>query len=200
MNTLPTSPRPALTCRIARGWHAVFGREAMPRTGHLATCPDCRAALARDAAFDAALRHDARVESVAPRAGFEESLIRAVQRSTREADAPVRGWSVNRAGWLPLAAAAACAVIAFVALRQPPARPAPAGHVSGDLANEAVAALEAGAIRFFDAVGARTDALLQRDPVRTEVAAVYADARIAIDFLALNFLPPTPAPAAAGNG
>ncbi|HZP59274.1 MAG TPA: hypothetical protein VFB27_03040 [Opitutaceae bacterium] len=43
------------------------------------------------------------------------------------------------------------------------------------------------------------DALMRQDPLRTEVDSVYADARSAVHFLALNFLPAPAVPSHDGK-
>ncbi len=199
MNTSPSSTRPALSCQLARTWHALFGGDRASASGHIARCSACQEHFAREDAFSLGLGRDARRVHATPRAGFEQSIFNAVQRSARIAPVPTVS-PFARFSFVSLTATAACAAIAFVALRDSDVGPATPRTADGDLATAAVTALETSAAKLFAQVEPRADALLQKDPVRTQVDAFSADARTAVRFLALNFLPSTPVASGTGSG
>ena len=195
-----TVEQPRFTCRVVRGWMAIFGDDAggIPRgpgSGHVGSCPDCQAFFGACDQLELALKRDAaRGWRDAP-AGLEQEIIRAVNRSV---PAPAR--RETRGAWLSFAGAAACAVVAALVYQQrpvpaaPPARP-PAQAVASatetepamlTVARQIIAAVPTD---LFVQMKPQAQALLQQDPYSDEVEAVKSDARTVVRFLARNFLP-----------
>ena len=182
MNTL-TSSRPRLMCRLARSSHALFDRIG---ARHFARCSDCQLALRAAEQLESELRRTAAVlRQTAPKPSpdLERSILRAA-REAKISPAPGRSWSF---AW---AAGAALAVATVVFVQRGPtplARPA-------STSAEAIALIEeAGdfAAEFTDTVIPSAAVAVANNPLQQELGSVYADARSALHFLALNFLPPT---------
>lgn len=191
MNTNFTS-RPRLACRLAR-LRAALGSGAVPASGHAAGCPDCQRYFAAAATLEDALhREAARAAAPAP-AGLERGILRAVAEarlaSSRRPERPAA------LGWLAGAAFAAAAAVAVVfTLREP----APAGTV-------AAAPVSAPAAPGATVVPAplalpTAEALALQNPLQSELDQVYSDARYALRFLAMNFLPGPAAVSSASAG
>ncbi|MDP3069747.1 MAG: hypothetical protein Q8N18_05630 [Opitutaceae bacterium] len=178
MKTAPASPT-RLICRIVRPWNTVTGGGAR----HLETCAGCQAYFAAIGALERTLRRDASAWSAAttpaPSTGFEQRLLNAVRPPVQ----PKRS-RLAHFGWM--AATALTAAIA-VALFRPAA--APAGRATAAdavLVAEAVGRASRG---FVEHVIPSTGALVADNPLQREFGAIYADARSALGFLAMNFLP-----------
>ncbi|MBL9187966.1 MAG: hypothetical protein JNK23_10840 [Opitutaceae bacterium] len=183
MKNLPASPRPRLICRIARPFNTVTGGGAR----HLETCTDCQAYFAAAETLERTLRRDAPAWSAAttpaPSTGFEQRLLHAV----RPPAAPKRS-RVAHLGWM--AATALTAAIA-VALFRPAGSPADkATAADAALLAEAVSQVSRGLV---ERMIPTTGALVADNPLQREFGAIRSDARSALRFLAMNFLP---APAA----
>ena len=192
MKTTPPS-QPRLFCRVVRQWSSVV---AGGGTRHLGSCADCRAYFESADALETSLRRDAPAWAQAtpePSAGFEQRVLNAVTPATEPAAAARRHpW---RGAW---AVAGALAVVAAIGFYRPvagPVRPATADD----------AAMLAGVVRevsrgLVENVIPATGALVADNSLQREFDAIYADARSALGFLALNFLPTatngaSPAPA-----
>ncbi|MBL9201063.1 MAG: hypothetical protein JNL39_11180 [Opitutaceae bacterium] len=178
MNPAPSSS-PRLVCRVVRHWHAAAGGGAR----HLETCADCRAYFAAAAALDQALRRAApawqKAETPAPSTGFEQRLLNAVR--TASAPPPARP---THLGW---AAATTLAAVVAVALIYPARGPsAKTGEDEAALLAKVVTTASRGLV---ENVIPSTGALVADNPLQREFGAIYADARSALGFLALNFLP-----------
>ena len=187
MNITPTSS-PRLFCRIVRQWSSVV---AGGGAHHAESCADCRTYFASAGALDASLRRDAGVwaqTTPAPSVGFERRILGAVMQSTAPATAArPRVW---RGAW---AATGAVAAIVALAVFGPASGPTRA-------TNEANAAMLTGAVQavsrgLVEKVIPSTGALVADNPLQREFDAIYADARSALGFLALNFLPASTFPA-----
>lgn len=177
---------PRLTCRLVRTWAAL--RESSP-SAHLAGCPDCQAYFTASQSLEAALRHNAATARAGGSANLERDILRAVRQAGRSpAVAPVASPSWQ---WRSLATAGAVAVAlvigSLVYRRSDPA------VASGAAARaEAVALLNtAGTLsdRLAEEVIPTVGGAIAENPLQSELTAVYFDARAAVDFLALNFLP-----------
>lgn len=194
--------RPRVVCRLVRQWCAI----ADPANSkHVATCADCRDYFQAVNALEAGLRREAHVPSrdvIAPSAGLEREILRAVRASTAKVrSAPVRAWR----GWKPvLLGGAAAAVLAigatFVVLNRPAMEVAMTGPQSTTAISTSNTVAAADAAMLVDAVDTLSNkltgsvipsagAMVANNPLQQELGLVYADARSALDFLALNFLP-----------
>lgn len=185
------NPRPRLLCRVARLWHSTVGST---NSGHAASCPDCRRYFGVCDELESALRREANaVETDAP-LGMENRILRAIAAEAHAEPAPAA----------PRFAIAAAATAAAIALAIGAARwwpqPQRAEQTAGVDSSSEIAGLAAAAEAFSDewlntklpeAGAAAVD-----NPLREELDSVYADARSALNFLAMNFLPTTPANAA----
>ena len=183
MNSSPP-PSTRFSCRMIRRWSAVAGSTA-PR--HVATCPACQAFFAAGNRLDLALTRAAAAESQPAPAGLERRIVQAIDFSRRPATRSARHGTL-----LSLSGVAACALAVLFTLRQP--------------TTPALGVARAPAIFAEAAVGDDAAAepswslqLLTQNPLQNEVDAVYAHARSAVRFLALNFLP-TPSPGAFERG
>lgn len=178
MKNLPSS-RPRLICRVVRPWNTVAGGGAR----HLETCPDCQAYFAAAGAIERTLHREASAWSAAttpaPSTGFEQRLLHAV----RPPVTPKRS-RVAHLGWM--AATALTAAIAVALFR-------PAGSTA-DKATAADAVLLAEAVSqasrgLVERMIPTTGALVADNPLQREFGAIRSDARSALRFLAMNFLP-----------
>ena len=191
MKNNPT-PAPRLTCRLARGAIAIFGDTTAgeprgPGSAHANACADCREYFAACDSLESSLRRDATRDWHEAPAGLEQNILRAVRQA---APAPRR----TRPVWLALAGAAACALAAVVFFQDgfSPARP----PVTDVKPAEVVVAVSPQQI--WNNLKPSANAVLAADPLQKEAAAVAADARTALNFLAQNFLPTAPDHPASG--
>ena len=185
MKTIPSS-RVRLACRVVRQWSGVVAG-GVPR--HAESCPDCRAYFAAGAALDGAMQRDARAlaqRTPLPSVGFERRVINAaLQPSAAAAVERRQPWRVGQM------AAAALAVVAVAAFFRPVGSPTSA-------ANEADAAMLANAVGtvsrgLVETVIPTAGEFAANNPLQWEFDAIYSDARSVVGFLALNFLPNSPA-------
>lgn len=199
MKTTSSIPRPRWVCRVARLGCTVFARG--PFAAHAESCADCRRYFARVDDLESALRRDAvRTRTETP-IGLESRILQALAAETA---APRRG--AEPRARLPLLAVvggalAALAVGVFV-LRDGGA-PKPGTNVIGgnNTGNNAESVesrialdlLRVVSAQLRDEVVAPTQTLIVDNALKQELGSVYADARSALGFLALNFLP-TPRP------
>lgn len=184
--------RPRLMCRFVQGWSAIAGDgTGRPHGGlgsrHVATCTCCRQFFGRSEALEAGLRREAVRERADAAPDLEGRIVAAVHRvaqsqprSRREAPLAVLSF---------VGAAASVALAVFLVQRSPAPMDGPAA--TGELANAPAGALWSG-------LPPAADAILNAEPLQREADAVYADARSAVGFLALNFLPSVPRSLATG--
>ena len=191
---LPSSNQPRFVCRCVRLARTVSA-DAFAR--HLARCEDCQQAFAVEDEFDALLRRDAARLPQPDLAGLENSIISAVRVSRR---APASVARISPWTWLGAVLAAAAAVVVTLNFRpaapQPQSQPvvARAATVEAFAPSEVVGKISD---ELFDRVQPAAQ-FLQQDPLQREIESIRADARSALNFLALNFLP-TPREAIAGE-
>jgi predicted anti-sigma-YlaC factor YlaD len=165
---------------------------------HLATCADCRRFFNASTALQTSLRRDAAQTPHSLQPHFERGILQAVHASRASvaatASAPRSARAVLR--WMAgLGAAGAAAVIAFtITFQREAPRTAPEQKVA--VAPEEVAAIVDSAAelsdRWWNSVVPSATSAIQENALQQEVTSVYADARSALDFLALNFLPVAP--------
>jgi hypothetical protein len=176
----PSRYRSGFTCRAVRMYASLASSESL---AHFETCAACRNFFQAGKMLDAELRRDASQRVEAP-AALECDILRAV-RASEPSPATERTF-------LPVLAGAAALVAAIAAVFI--ARPRVGGAGSTDGGDVAVVTEVADAARaqFWNSVVPSVATVVEDNPLPGELELVYADARRALDFLAMNFLP-TPA-------
>lgn len=215
---MKTGHSPRLFCRIVRtycvvkdiapgtpGGETAAGRRSRWLDRHVAHCPDCQAYFGRAAQLDTALRAAAPAQTAPAADDLEIAVLRAVATARRE---PPARRLVHRPLWtLAGVAALIVAIVATVSLRRSSAPPGPAraplvASGAGDRGtgtkpaepappSSAAAPRIAPESRPGDTLAALSPvtSAIAENPLQTEAQSVYADARYAVRFLALNFLP-----------
>jgi hypothetical protein len=190
MKTPPSHPpRPSLLCRLAR-WSATATSLG---ARHLDDCPECHAWATRAAEFDRLLARDAKIVKSAPAPDGLEQLVMAgiARRSTRGARAhrSTRPWLWS----IALVGTAACAALFVMRIPSPDTPRVAAEEL--ELRPEELAQVVASVAALPGEIGARVvppaARLAQDNPLLSEIDSVRSDARSALAFLALNFLPGT---------
>jgi hypothetical protein len=161
----------------------------------VAGCEDCQQFFGACDALTAALKRDAVRQWRDAPPGLEQTIIRAVNLSTRESAHLPRG----SGAWMSFAVVAACAlgVMLVYQSRAPAGSAVPASAANVATANAVDPATLAAANEIIASVPSdllaemqpKAEALLQQDPLQNEVDAIASDARTAVSFLARNFLP-----------
>ena len=177
------------TCRVVRLKTALAGR-ASNATGHVANCPECQAYFRTDEILVTSLRRATAQETQRPSADLAAKIALAVRQS---APAPRRS---HRPVALSLfaGATAALAMAFFVVRENLPIRPtAPKNQGTSEISSSDVAGLVSDVdrlrIRFMNSVEPAATKLAAQNPLTQELKSVQADARSALGFLALNFIP-----------
>lgn len=185
--TAPSSAPVRVTCQVIRFWSAVRSENTAP-SPHLENCPSCRDFFVFTQQLQTRLRQDACQVAVTPPPGMEGRIMEAIRFS-----APPRRESHRNSG-LSFALAGGAAALVCVGLWQFHLGPF-GGHGTGTPGEYTadVAALVA-AVRSLPSdlsqkIASPTVQLAQDNSLGREVENVYSDARSALDFLALNFLP-----------
>jgi hypothetical protein len=190
----PPLSRPRFHCRLVRLWCPDTG----PRPRHVESCADCREYFRASEALDSALRRDAVRSAPEFPAGLERSIMQAVRASGRTPEPSRFSTALFAGGGFIAAAAVALAVVFF--------HQAPGVKSTAVVAKDAaavpgiVAAAESLADRWWNEVVPPARTLVMGNPLQQELNSVYSDARSALDFLALNFLPSTRDTAARKSG
>jgi hypothetical protein len=178
--------RPRVFCRVVRLWASLRGAAS---SGHAASCPECRRYFAACDALESDLRRAAPSQQMEAPTGLEHGIMRAIAAESRPVAAP--RISVGR--FALAAAAAALAMFATFARWWPEHPPRGTGTDSSrDIAGIAAAA-EAFSDEWLNSKLPAASAVALDNPLRQELDGLQADARSALDFLALNFLPSTAA-------
>jgi hypothetical protein len=205
MNPTPVSaPFPVrLVCRAARLWCALSDATTSP---HVAGCAACQRHLADVSALSSALR----AEASATLTGLDPASAQRTCQAVRQAHAVATRTNAaaprRRPNFALLAGLTAVAGLAMIALviqpeRDPVDSLAPvqvASRQSPPVVPEAVLLVEAmqtWSQKWSESVVPSAGKLAANNPLQTEMSSVYADARAALDFLALNFLPVMPSSA-----
>jgi hypothetical protein len=187
MNPNSSSPHVRFTCRAVRQWSALTGGAASP---HATSCPDCQEFFGAAAAFETALRRDAAHSQPIVSTGFERRILDAV----RAADAEAASASADR-GFKPLVPAlagglaVAALVVVMLWINTASAR---RDVVSVSDARVVVRAVQSMSTQLVGSVLPSTGEFVAKNPLQQEVDSLYADARSALGFLAMNFLPAQP--------
>lgn len=177
------------SCRIVRGWVSICseGRRRGLAARHIAGCAECRGYFAAADELEASLRGSA-VRQFAPSpAGLDQRIMQAIAHSTRESVEPARPGRIGLFAIGSVAVAAAVAIAVIQPWRNAPPLADPVAAT--DLAITTAPADSA--VASWTSLTAPVTSLLAHDPLQAEAASVYADARSAARFLALNFLPST---------
>jgi hypothetical protein len=181
----PLDPHARLVCRVIR-----LGRAFTERFGsqHIAGCTACQEFFRQGEALDRSLREEARQIAAAPPGGLEQRIAQALRAAAPQ---PARHRAFPVVG-VALSAAAALVLLGLWILRPIPS-PTDDGHqrIASDVVTPPGFATPQLIDRLWTALPESADTLLDRNPLRKEADAVYADARSAVQFLALNFLPAT---------
>ena len=183
MKTSDSIP-PRLACRVLRGGRALLGDGFGAR--HVAACEGCRQFFDAGDELEFQLQRAAKRQRPPVPAGLERRIAEAVHRSARAE--PTRRRRSMAAG-ISFAAAAACvALVVFVSQKSPAPKPG-AEIVSVGATPAAGIASDSMFDRWWSGLQPSAGAVLDGQPLQTEAAAVYSDARSALGFLALNFMP-----------
>ena len=177
----PKSNRRPLVCRWTRFRAALSDNPTFTARGHCTTCADCRDFFAATDQLETSLRRQAILTAPAP-ATLERRIMNAVQHSPREERRRPRQFSWVLGG---LTAAAAAAVIV---IRIQPIRPAQTPEPAASIDDVLIVAQELPK-QWFATLQPNAVKLLETNPLQQEIASVSSDARSALSFLALNFLP-----------
>jgi hypothetical protein len=186
---MSTHGKTRLACRLVRLRDAMTGNRS---AGHVAHCADCQAYFSTDELLVGQLR------SAAPRhtQPVPDELAERIARAVRQS-APARAPRRSRAfeTFAMLAGAAAAFAFAFHLVRQNIVQPSNGRAIEiVDRASPAdvtafVASVDSLRTRLLDSVEPAAESLAEQNPLTREIASVQADARSALGFLALNFLP-----------
>lgn len=179
-----TPGHPRLICRWIRFRTALVNDSSARAHPHCATCSHCRAYFAAMNQLESSLRRDAVAAGGRAPATMETRIMNAVQRAERPKRHPQRSFGLALAG---LAAVAMAAVVMV--------RIQPAGHVDARAEAASIQDVLVVAQQLPDQIATLQPSamkLLTENSLQTEIASVKSDARSALDFLALNFLPATP--------
>jgi hypothetical protein len=176
-------------CRVVRFQTALFGH-ASKTTGHAANCPECQAYFHANSALVTNLRRTAVQETQRIPEDLAAKIALAVRQS---APGPRRS---RRPVALSLFAGAtvALAMAVFIVRENLPIQPtAPKNKTSTEISSSDMAGIVSDVdqlrIRFMDSVEPAATKLAAQNPLAQELKSVQADARSALGFLALNFLP-----------
>lgn len=184
MNSNLTLCRTRFTCRIVRRWCALT-EAAAPQ--HAARCVACQEYFAAVASLEEALRRDALRSTPLPSIGFEQRILSTVRTSGRELEVA----APRRTAWLPAWTGFAALVAVALVLawsNRPPRPPVDLRSTAADAAL-VVDTVENLSSQLVDSVIPTTAQFVARNPLQQEASSLYADARSAIGFLAMNFLP-----------
>lgn len=183
---------PRLVCRVARFRDAIFGHGP---DSHVARCPDCQAYLRADAVLADSLRAAA-PESPAPEETrlLAERIALSVRRAEPE---PRRGLGLLGAA----AGAAAVFIVTFTLVRvQPTTGGAAVSQAPVDV-RQMVVDVDAVRAQWLQNVGPSAKKIARDNPLSQELVSVRHDARSAVNFIAMNFIPmDTPGSQMPGNG
>lgn len=190
MKTVSLATRPSLRCQLVRARASLFGSDTPSgasgaRRGHICSCASCQEYFAAGDELDSALKREAVRQAAVPSDGFNDRILQAVRRSQRTARPSHTHWGIFSLLGTTLAAAAA---VVFL-LKTPTAQKAPALAGTPPSVTDVMFAAESLSGRLWDSIRPSAVALTSTNPLQDELDSVYSDARNALGFLALNFLP-----------
>jgi hypothetical protein len=174
--------RLSLRCRATRARAAWLSQPDSNVSRHCATCADCHAYFSTADQLETRLRRDAPARATNVPSSLESRILRAVDDSQLQERRPRR----NLSWGIAVLAAAAVVAVATLQLQRPAPQEtaAPVGTVEDVLAVASELPKQ-----WFAAVQPGATKLLEENPLQLEIASVSSDARSALDFLAMNFLP-----------
>jgi len=176
-------------CRVAR-FKSAFSCNTGKTTGHTANCSDCQAYFRANDALVSALRRDA-TQKTQP--ATPEDLAARIALAVRQSTPRQR--RSRTAGWSTLAGATAVVAFSVFIVRQNlPTQPSNLNSQTVEELRPAdvaklVANVDSLRIRFLNSVEPAAAKIATQNPLTQELSSVQADARSALGFLALNFLP-----------
>jgi hypothetical protein len=181
--------KPRFICRVVRFKTALAGH-ASKTTGHAANCPDCQAYFSASSALVTNLRRAAVQENQRTPDNLAAKIALAVRQSAPRPKRSRRPVTLS----LFAGATAALAMAFFVVRENLPSQPtAPKNQAATEISSSDMAGLVSDVdqlrIRFMDSVEPATTKLAAQNPLAQELKSVQADARSALGFLALNFIP-----------
>ena len=185
MNHLHAKPT-SWTCRWVR---AVAIMSSQSGSDHIARCPACQEYFAAEVSFDRQMRQEAVVQRVDPPSGLDARILRAI----RDQSEPARRFWRPRFDLIALAAAAACAVAVAIWFGADQFGVAPAGAEAAIVVqSEQPAGMDPSLWpETMKELRPTVESLMTESSLQMEAATVYSNARSAMQFLALNFLPTT---------
>jgi|GEM_PF-4396746 len=183
------NPRVRITCQVVRFWSGVRSEDAPP-AHHLATCESCRQFLVSSEQLQLGLRREAMSAVPTAATELEQRLIEAIRFSppaTHEA-------SPQHRGFLTLTVAGGAAALVLAGLWHYHLTPFYGQQTAGPTEYTAEVAALVAAVRSIPSdlsrnLEAPATQLAADNSLGREVENVYSDARSALNFLALNFLP-----------
>lgn len=182
-----THGKTRLICHLSRLRAALTGTRS---SSHLSHCPDCQARLTTHTLIE----HQLRTTAPRPAPTAPDDLAFRITQAVRQAE-PKRPARHDRRleTFALLAGAAATIVLCLHLVRQQaaPRRDVRTPNVATSTADlgALVAGVDSLRTQLFATVAPTTRILTTEDPLSQEIASVQADARTALGFLALNFLP-----------
>lgn len=188
-----THGKTRFACRVARIRDAMTGSSA---SGHIARCADCQAYYRADHNLINQLRQTAPKQLQPTPDDLAQRIARAVRQTAPQ---PARRRSPTLS-WAALAGVSAVAVVALslFIVRQTPTKSATqtaninqttALTISPADVTELVENVDSLRSRLVASVKPTAETLVEKNPLTQELNSVRADARSALGFLALNFLP-----------
>jgi hypothetical protein len=176
-------------CRVVR-FQTALSNHASKTTGHAANCPECQAYFRINETLVTSLRRATVQVTQRPSDDLAAKIALAVRQSApgpRRSRRPV-------ALSLFAGATAALAMAFFVVRENLPIRPtAPKNQAATEISSSEMAGLVSDVdqlrIRFMNSVEPAATKLAAQNPLTQELKSVQADARSALGFLALNFIP-----------
>jgi hypothetical protein len=176
-------------CRVVRFQTALFGRPSKA-TGHAANCPECQSYFHANSTLVTNLRRAAVQENQRTPDDLAAKIALAVRQSTPGQKRSRRPVALS----LFAGATAALAMAVFVVRENLPIRPTAhknqsALEISSSDVADIVSDVDQLRIRFMNSVEPTATKLAAQNPLAQELKSVQADARSALGFLAINFIP-----------
>lgn len=203
MSSNKPSPQ-RLWCRMEGLRVALFGNGSPSR--HQQECPDCQRRVQSQDALESALRNSAASNRIEAPPFLQQRILNTLRYSNSGVGSRVSGHAPSRAIWSPSLVACGVAACLVVFLFRAPDQPSPVGNEVASASKPGAASVAVvrneqaipatGAtldfgidLSAFNSLTLQADDLLDAGPLQTEVRAVVLEAKSALQFLAMNFLP-----------